>query len=319
MDQLTDLAVFIQVAESRSFTAAAHKLGMAKSVVSKYVTRLEDRLGVRLLHRTTRRLSLTEAGERLHQRGARALEDIEEAERDVSSHQEQPRGRLRVAAPMSLGLLHLAPALPAFLREHPLVKVDLRLDDRPEDVIGGGIDVALRIAELADSSLIARRLCTIRFVTVASSEYLRSHGTPQHPAELSRHSCLVYTVRQQANLWRYRDASGREIVVSVEGALQANNSLALREALVAGIGIALTPSFVVGEELRDGRLVSVLNDYGVHPRELYAILPERKHLTPKTRAFVEFAAKLFCDPPAWDGVPKVSRARSTSKRVTRKR
>lgn len=300
MDRLTDLAVFIQVVDARSFTAAAHKLGIAKSVVSKYVTRLEDRLGVRLLHRTTRRLSLTEAGERLHQRCAIALDDIEEAERDIASHQEQPRGRLRVAAPMSFGLLHVTPALPEFLRAHPLVTVDLRLDDRPEDVIGAGIDVALRIADLADSSLVARRLATIRFVTVASPEYLRVRGTPRHPDELSQHSCLVYTVRQP--IWRYHDAGGREIAVSVQGALQANNSLALRDALLAGIGLALTPSFVVGEELRDGRLVSVLDDYGTYTRELYAVLPERKHLTPKTRAFVEFVADRFRDPPAWDAV-----------------
>jgi DNA-binding transcriptional LysR family regulator len=148
---------------------------------------------------------------------------------------------------------------------------------------------------------------------------LRARGTPQHPVELSKHSCLVYTVRQQANVWRYFDADQREIAVQVEGALQANNSLALREALVAGVGIALTPSFVVGGELRDGRLVSVLNNFGTRTRELYAILPERKHLTPKTRAFVEFAANLFRDPPAWDGLPKVSRARSMSNRATRKR
>lgn len=317
MERLTDLAVFIAVVEARSFTAAAHRLGIAKSVVSKYVTRLEDRLGVRLLHRTTRRLSLTEAGERLHQRCARALEDIEEAERDVSSHQERPRGRLRVAAPMSFGLLHLAPALPEFLREHPLVKIDLRLDDRPEDVIAGGIDVALRIADLADSSLVARRLTTIRFVTVASPEYLRRQGTPRHPRELGQHSCLVYTVRP--NVWRYLDTSQKEIAISVEGALQANNSLALREALVAGIGIALTPSFVVGEELRNGRLVPVLSDFGTHTRELYAILPERKYLTPKTRAFVEFVAHRFRDPPAWDAPAAVAPTRRTAVRKTRRR
>lgn len=309
MDALTDIAVFVQVVESRSFTAAAEKLGVAKSAVSKSVTRLEDRLGVRLLHRTTRRLSLTEEGERLHERSVHALDEIRDAEREVSTRQQQPRGKLRVAAPMSFGVMHLAPLLPEFLRSQPLIKVDLRLEDSMSEIVGGGFDITLRIAELADSSFVARRLTTIRHVTVASPAYLQKLGAPQHPLDLRAHRCLVYNNRAQPATWRYRDDAGREIDVPVEGALQSNNSLALRAALLDGAGIALTPSFVVGDDIRAGRLVTLMERYRTMERGLFAILPARKNVPAKTRAFIEYIAQRFGDPPLWDRELRIETAR----------
>lgn len=296
---LLDVAVFVQVVDTGSFTAAAERLGVAKSAVSKSVSRLESHLGVRLLNRTTRRLSLTEEGERLHLRSAPALEEIRDAEREVAVRQAQVRGRLRVAAPMSFGLLHLAPRLPEFMQAHPLLRIDLRLEDRFSEVVGSGLDVTLRIAELADSSFIARRLCTIRHVTVASPEYLARCGAPTHPHALRDHACLVFGERPQSAVWRYHDAAGQAIDVSVDGVLQSNNSLALREALLRGVGIALTPSFVVGDDLRAGRLVPLLTDFAAPERGLYALLAERRHVPAKTRAFIEFAAACFRE-PAWD-------------------
>lgn len=298
-EALADVAVFVQVVDSGSFTAASERLGVAKSAVSKRVARLEARLGVRLLNRTTRRLSLTEEGERLHRRSAPALAEIREAERELAVRQQQVRGRLRVAAPMSFGLLHLAPRMPEFMQAHPLLRIDLRLEDRLSEVVGSGLDVTLRIAELADSSFVARRLCTIHHVTVASPAYLARCGTPSHPLALRDHACLVFGERPQAAIWRYRDPDGQAIDVSVDGLLQSNNSLVLREALLRGTGIALTPSFVVGDDLRAGRLVPLLTDFAAPERGLYALLAERRHVPAKTRAFIEFAATCF-RVPTWD-------------------
>ncbi len=300
MQPLSDIAVFVRVVEARSFTAAADRLDMAKSAVSRCVSRLEEGLGVRLLNRTTRRLSLTEAGEAFFERARRALDELEEARREAARHQAEPGGTLRLTAPMSFGLELVAPVLPAFMDRYPKVTVDLSLDDRHEDLVAGGIDLAIRIAELADSTLVARRLAPVRHVVVASPAYLARRGTPATPDDLRDHDCLVYTLRASPDAWRFDGADGRKWTVPVRGSYYANNSMALRAALVAGRGIALMTSFTVGDDLRSGRLKRVLAAFAAPTLGVHAVYPQRRHVPPKVRAFVDFLAARFGDPPYWD-------------------
>lgn len=300
MESLSDIAVFVQVVRSGSFTAAADKLGLSKSVVSKYVTRLEDRLGARLLHRTTRRLSLTEVGQAFFGRSQRALDEIEEAEAEVSRLQGEPRGSLRLSSPMSFGILHLAPLLPAFQERYPELTVDMVLDDRKADLVDEGFDLAIRIGELPDSSLVARRLGPCRHVVCGSPEYFARHGVPQSPKELAEHPALTYRYQESPGEWRFVGRDGGYRQVAIDSRLQMNNSLALREAALKGAGVTLTPTFVVGADIQAGRLMAVLTDYKALEISIYAVYPQRKHLSPKVRAFVEFLSEEIADPPYWE-------------------
>ncbi|MGD8576616.1 MAG: LysR family transcriptional regulator [Thiohalophilus sp.] len=300
MDNLTDAAVFCQVVESGSFTAAAERLGLSRSVVSKYISRLEDRLGARLLNRTTRRLSLTEAGQAFFARSQRGLQEIEAAEAEVSSLQTAPRGKLRLNTPMSFGILHIAPVLADFAARYPELSVEMSLDDRQVDLVEEGFDLAIRIAELPDSSLIARRLGPCRHVVCASPDYLARHGTPRIPEDLRHHDALTYRYHASPSEWRFISPEGRYASVPVTGAIEMNNSLAIREAVLRGAGITLIPTFIVGEDIKAGRLQSVLDDYRAQEISIYAVYPERRHLSPKVRAFVEFMQEHLSDPPYWD-------------------
>ncbi len=300
MDTLDDIAVFVQVVNCGSFTAAADKLELSKSVVSKYVTRLEDRLGARLLNRTTRRLSLTEVGRAFFERSQRGLLELEEAEAEVSRLQGTPRGELRLSSPMSFGILHVAPALPALLARYPDLTVDMALDDRRVDLVEAGVDVAIRIGELPDSSLVARRLGPCRHVVCGSPDYFARHGVPRQPADLADHAALVFRYHSTPDEWRFTDPEGRYQAVRLTHRMQMNNSLALREAVLNGAGLTLTPTFVVGADIRAGRLQAVLADYAAREVSIYAVYPQRKHLSPKIRAFVDFMAETIQDPPHWD-------------------
>ena len=314
MDDLNDVAVFAQVVSSGSFTAAADKLALSKSVVSKYVTRLEDRLGARLLNRTTRRLSLTEVGRAFYERSRRGLLEIEEAEAEVSRLQGTPRGELRISSPMSFGILHIAPRLPEFqatLRRkllscplatarYPELAVDMALDDRKVDLVDDGVDLAIRIGDLPDSSLVARRLGPCRHLVCGTPEYFARHGVPQTPADLARHAALVFRYHDSPAEWRFVDRDGGYHRVSLEHRLRMNNSLALREAVLQGAGIMLTPTFVVGTDIRASRLKAVLTDYVAMEVSIYAVYPQRKHLSPKIRAFVDFMTEQIRDPPHWE-------------------
>ncbi len=300
LENLADIAVFVRVVDCGSFTRTAEQLGVSRAVVSKYIARLEARLGARLLHRTTRRLSLTEAGSALYERSRNGLAQIEEAVLEIARLQKAPRGTLKVNAPMSFGILHLAPALPEFLARHPDLSVDVRMDDRIVDLVQEGFDLAIRIAVLPDSSLVARKLAPCRQVVCASPEYLARHGTPQTPEDLRQHNCIVYTYAQSANLWAFATSAGREIQVPVRGSLKLNNGIAEREAALRGLGIIMTPTFYVGDALREGRLVPILTDYPVRELTIYAVYPERKYVSPKVRAFVEFLARRFGPRPYWD-------------------
>jgi DNA-binding transcriptional LysR family regulator len=300
MDSLTDIMVFVRVVDDGSFTKAAERLKLSRSVVSKYVTRLEGRLGARLLNRTTRRLSLTEAGRIFYQRSRRGLQDIEEAEAEVSRLQKKPRGVLRINSPMSFGILHIAPALPEFLAQHPEVSVEMNLDDRVVDVIEEGFDVSIRIAEMPDSSLIARRLAPCRHAIVAAPAYLEKHGTPRTPEDLRDHNIISFSYQASANDWHFISPDNKQVSVPVSGSIQANNSLALREALLRGVGITRTPTFVVGKDVQDGHLLSILGNYRTLEVSIYLVYPQRRHLSPKVRAFVDFMADRISEPPYWD-------------------
>jgi DNA-binding transcriptional LysR family regulator len=290
----------VQVVRSGSFTAAADKLNLSKSVVSKYVTRLEDRLEARLLNRTTRRLSLTEVGQAFYQRSQRGLAEIEEAESEVSRLQGEPRGELRLSSPMSFGILHLAPSLPAFQQRFPDLSVDMVLDDRRTDLVEEGFDLAIRIGELPDSTLVARRLGPCRHVVCGSPEYFARHGVPQSPQDLADHPALTYRYQDAPSEWRLVDRDGNYHQVAIDSRLQMNNSLAVREALLKGAGVTLTPSFVVGADIRAGRLKAVLTEYRALEVSIYAVYPQRKHLSPKVRAFVDFLSERIEDPPYWE-------------------
>jgi DNA-binding transcriptional LysR family regulator len=294
------MEVFVRVVELGGFSAAARVLGMSKSSVSKRVSALEDRLGAQLLLRTTRHLTLTDAGQAFHDRAVRILAETEDAEAAVSRLQAAPRGVLRVNAPVSFGVAHLGPLLPDFLARHPDLSVDLVLNDRVVDLVDEGFDVAIRIAPLAESSLVARRLCVSRRVLVASPGYVARHGAPRRPEEVVDHPCLLYAYLLRGGEWRLRDGTGAEAVLRVERpVLRANNGDVLCQAAVGGLGIAMMPTFIVGGDLAAGRLVRLLADWEDASGAIHAVWPHGRFTAPKVRAFVDFLVAAFRRPP-WD-------------------
>ena len=299
LDNLAAMAVFARVVEDRSFTQAASALGRSKSAVSKAVSQLEDRLGARLLNRTTRRLSLTEAGTAYYERAARILAEAAEADETVSALQDEPRGTLRVNAPMSFGQRHLAPAIGAFLKRYPALRLDITLADRFVDLVGEGYDVAIRIAALPDSSLIAAKLAPNRRVVCASPGYFARAGTPLHPHDLVDHNCFGYAYQATGDTWRFLGPDG-PTAVRVTGSLTANNGEILRAAMREGLGLALVPTFSISDELRSGELVAVLPDYLDVETSVYAVYPHSRHLSAKVRAFVDFLRDRFGPEPYWD-------------------
>lgn len=300
MDNLTDIGVFVKVVDRGSFTLAADDLALSRAVVSKYISRLEERLGARLLNRTTRRLSLTEAGAALFEASRGAIERIEEAEAAVAHLQSEPRGRLRVSAPMSFGILHLGPAIADFARAYPSVTLDMRLDDRYVNLVEDGYDLAVRIGALTDSTLVARKLGTTRAVVCASQQYLAEHGEPDTPEDLASHDCLIYSYLSTANVWRFTASDGREIPVAVSGRFRINNGMVLTDAALADRGILMTPSFYVAALLRQGKLRQILARYKLAELGIYAVYPQRSHVPPKVRAFVDFLAARFGKKPEWE-------------------
>lgn len=299
MDRLDDMLAFIKVVDTRSFTAAAERLNLSKSVVSRRIAELENRLGARLLNRTTRKLSLTEVGQAYYERCTRILNDLEEAEQAVADLHSAPRGRLRVNAPMSFGILHLAPAVAEFLERYPSIEIEMDLNDRYVDLIDEGYDLAVRIGRLRDSSLIAKRLAPARAVVCASPAYLEKHGTPATPEELTNHNCLIYTNVPAAEQWQFR--VGDDVrTVRVSGSMRANNGDLLRAAAVAGVGVVVLPTFLVGDELSSGALKCLLLDCYAVESNVYAVYPQNRHLSPKVRVFVDFLAERFGPKPYWD-------------------
>lgn len=300
MRRFEDMQTFVRVVEAGTISAAAEQLGVAKSAVSRRLSELEARLGVQLLRRTTRRLNLTDTGRGFYERCRRILADLEEAEAAVSQAHATLRGRLRVAAPLSFGLRHLGPAITEFMQAHPQVEFDLDFNDRQVDLLAEDIDVAVRIARLEDSSLIARRLWSSALILCASPGYLRTYGTPAAPEDLAAHRALVYSHSPDPTLLTLRDAQGREHRLHVPERLRANNGDFLCEAAVAGEGLLLSPSFIVHEALRSGALLRVLPAYAAGDVPAYAVYPQTRHLSQRVRAFVDFLAERFAGVPYWD-------------------
>lgn len=292
---LDDVSVFVKVVDSGSFTDAAEQLELSRSVISKYVSRLEQRLGVRLLHRTTRRLSLTEAGQLFYQHSKAGLAQLDQAMELVSGLSEQPTGTIRLNVPMSFGVLHIAPLLAEFMGRYPQVQVDMHLDDRIVDMVDAGYDLSIRVASLADSSLVARKLAEVKHAVVAAPGYLRQEGEPQLPEELINHNVLLYRYQESASEWTFDQADGRRVSVSVSGTLRINNSLAIREAVLAGSGIARMPLFVVQDDIQAGRLVALFEDSELLELGAWAVYPDRESLPAKVRVLVDYLAEKLPD------------------------
>jgi len=288
-------AIFARIAASGSFAGAAAELGLSVATVSKALKRLEARTGERLINRTSRRLALTETGRVLAVRAARLLEEGEAVEAEAQAQSANPRGRVRLAAPMSFGLRHLAPLLPEFLARYPDITLDLQLDDRVVDLIGGGIDVALRIATLPDSSLVARRLCPVRILLVAAPSYLARHGAPREPRELERHECLTYTYYASGEAWRFRPADGPEeaVLVPVRSRVRATNGDALIACLEAGLGLALLPDFMIWEALAAGRLVRLMPDWTPASAAMHLVTPGGGPRPSRVAVLLSFLADHF--------------------------
>src|SRR5882672_8304842 len=296
---LEEMAAFAKVVANGSLSGAARELGLSPALISRRLAALEARLGVRLINRTTRSLHLTDEGASYHEACARVLAEIEEADAAASARRVEPQGALKVALPASFGHQHVAPRIPEFAQRYPKVRLALSLSDRSVNVIEEGFDIAIRIAELEDSSLAARRLAPNRRVVCASPEYLRRHGTPRVPDDLTRHSCL--TTNDFTMNWEYRDPHGKRSAARVASNYACDNWEVLREWALAGLGIALKSTWDVYRQLADGSLVALFPGYTFHSDvAIYAVYPHRRHLPAKTRVFIEFLADAFGPEPYWD-------------------
>ena len=301
MDSLIGIRVFCAVVESGSFTEASAKIGLSRAMVTKHVMHLEERLQARLLNRTTRTLNVTEAGAAYYERASQILADLGSAEQEVRSNTVGPRGMLRVNAPGAFATCHLATHIPEFLERYPEIRIDISLNDRVVDPIEEGYDLTIRITtDLPESTLIARRLAPCRFVVCGSPAYFAAHGEPRTPDDLAMHNCLAYTMTSRRNHWDFVCSSGTRHSVKVEGRVRSNSGDMLRATAISGSGIALMPTFIIGEDLRAGRLQAVLMDYRPLERTVYAVYPSRRHLSAKVRAPVEFLEKKYGPAPYWD-------------------
>ncbi len=293
MDQMTALRVFRRAAELGSFAAASRDLRLSPAAVSKNISELEAHVGARLFHRTTRRMSLTEAGSVYYERVRGVLDDLADADRALGSMLDSPRGRLRVSAPMTLTLTSLSGALPSFLERYPELALDLHLDDRRVNIVEEGFDLALRGSDkLRDSSLVARRLTTLTHVLCASPSYFERYGEPASPEELTAHRCVQFSLSDHANTWTFKRGK-RASEVAVDGPYKVTSSIAVRDALRAGYGISLIPKRYVIEDLRAGRLRTALDDWSCDETRIYAVYPSRRYLVSKVRVFLDFLIEHF--------------------------
>jgi DNA-binding transcriptional LysR family regulator len=299
LDRLTGLEVFAKVAGAGSLSAAARALGMSQTMVTKHIAALESRLGVKLFHRTTRRLSITEAGRNYLESSGRILAEIEAADAAVAADRVEPRGLLRLNAPVSFGTRQIAPLLAEFTQRHPRVTVELGLNDRLVDLVEEGWDLAIRIGNLPNSSLIARRIAPCRIVVCAAPSYLGARGAPRTVASLADHNCLGYTLSQRTPIDRW--VFGADVGVQISGNLRANNGDALRTAAIAGQGIIHQPTFIVADDIREGRLVALpLDQPTVELGGIYAVYLPDRHPPARVRAFIDFIASRFAPEPPWD-------------------
>jgi DNA-binding transcriptional LysR family regulator len=290
------LAIFAKVVELQSFAAAAAELSLSKATVSKAVTRLEQRLGARLFNRTSRRLALTDTGQKLSARATRLLADGEAVESEALAQSVAPRGLVRLAVPMTFCVREVAPILPEFLGKYPDVAIDLHLSDAMVDLIGDGFDAGLRIASLPDSSLIARRLCAMPRYTVASPDYLKRHGRPTHPMHLAQHRCFAYTYLSTPDVWHYTNAKGEQASVRPGGPLRVNNGEALMPALLAGLGIADLPGFIVGDAIASGEVEVILQGWKQTEGAVHLVMPSGGPRPARVEVLADFLTGHFAKP-----------------------
>lgn len=301
MDRIGDLSLFLRVLDLGSISAAARSLDLSVAVASQRLKRLERDLGVRLLHRTTRQLHATPEGAALAEQGRALVEDLEALTGGLRQSATEVSGTLRVTLPASFGRQYISPLLPAFLALHPRVKLSVNLNDQMLDLVGSGFDLGIRVGALDDSALVARQLAVNRRVLCAAPDYLRRRGTPRSPADLAEHDCLLLVGSQgRQDTWRFIDRKGREIVQRVQGRFESNLGELLRDAVVAGLGIALHSVWHVHEELHAGRLQVVLPDYSLATTGIYAVMPERRLVPSRVRAFVDFLAERLGEHPPWE-------------------
>ncbi|HBO12362.1 MAG: LysR family transcriptional regulator [Pseudomonadales bacterium] len=297
MDRFLEMQTFTCVVDAGSFVGAADALGVSKAAVSRHVNELESRLGVRLLHRTTRRLSLTSEGEVFLARCRELLSSLNEAEAEITASSDTARGLLRVNVPVTFGIRRLAPLWGEFRERHSQVRLDITLADRLVDLVEEGYDLAIRIGALDSSSLVSRRLTVTRLILCAAPEYLASHGTPEHPDELQDHAVIGYSYFSSGDAWQLEGPEG-PVIASTRPCIHSNNGDTCRGAALAGQGIILQPDFLVGDDIAAGTLVELMPEYRAAELGVYAIYPSRRHIAPKIRALIAFLSEHFADTPA---------------------
>ena len=300
MDRFEELNTFIRIVDSGSLSAAADRLNLAKSAVSRRLSDLESRLGVQLLHRTTRRINLTKAGQRFYQRCIHILADLEDSEQEASTEQSLLSGTIRIAAPLSFGIQHLSPLLDQFLIQHSELNLDLKLADRVINLMEEGVDLGIRIGQLKDSSFQARKLSSCQQLICASPAYLQQYGTPQTMEDLIHHQGLVYSNIPEAQLWSYKHPDGRNDSIRVPSRLRADNGDVLLQAAIDGLGILPAVSFIAYRAIEQGLLVPILQDYSREELGIYAIYPAQRHLPLRVRTLIDFLVAAFGKQPDWD-------------------
>jgi DNA-binding transcriptional LysR family regulator len=294
MDKFQEITTFTAVVDAGSFVKAADRLGMSKAAVSRHLVDLETRLGIRLLHRTTRKLSLTEEGELFYGRCKEILETLESAENEITSHTEDVSGQIRINAPFSFGIRKLAPLWGIFHQKYPKVTLDVVLSDRLVDVVDEGYDIAIRIAALTNSTMVSKKLTTTRIILCASPTYLKEHGTPKKPADLMNHQVINYSYWAGKEEWSFDGPNGKESV-HIKPFMQTNNGDTCLSVALANQGIVLQPSFIVGDAIRVGDLIEIMPKYKSIELGIYAIFPTRKHIAPKVRILIDFLVNYFSE------------------------
>lgn len=300
MDKLSNMETFVRVAESGSISGAADRMNIAKSAVSRRLKELEEHLNVQLFHRTTRTMHMTETGAEYYKRCLRILEDLREAEEATSQSHCVLRGPLKVAMPATFGVMHIGPAINDFLTEHPNIEFELDFNDRQVDLIREGYDLAIRVADLPDSTLLARKIAPIHHVLCASPDYLKQHGEPTSLDDLIHHHCLTYSLNRDTEHWRVVSPEGKAEKVKIHPTMKASSGEYLLQAAEQGLGIANMPTFVVYEALREGRLKTVLPGYGFRELNAYAVYPQTRHLSRRVRTLIDFLVSRFEGVPYWD-------------------
>jgi DNA-binding transcriptional LysR family regulator len=298
---LNDWLTFASAVEAKGFSAAAKKLGLSPSVVSKRISQLETNLGARLFQRSTRSLVLTEAGQLFYEHCQRIRLEIDAAKAVVVQNQQNPKGTLRVHAPMSFGQSHLATATTDFIKKYPDIRIELLLGSNTLNLIENSIDVAISIKELPDSNLIAKKIANRSIGIYASPAYLAKHGKPQHPSELLKHNCLLYHQHGQKIQWQFSDKEKKHFSIEVQGNFCANSSQALAKSAIAGLGVAKVPNFIVMQEVREGKLIRLLEKYCHHDIGIYAVYTHKNFMATKTKLFIEFLDKRFAQTKYWQG------------------